>query len=513
MTVTRTRSLSLALVLAATALSCARRHPESTLNGARLPTVASSVPPAEPPAPASGFRLVAEFEYPIGLAPVGSDALLVAGDLEPVPLALVGGAVDFRPQLARLNDPTTPLYLFSAAGGTWPGDAWLALAHESAAGGPSSSDLYQWNENEGWIKRYEYGAAVIDIAPWRGNVVLLGSHFNTPVMLPLELHELSSSGLKSLSTAACSENGGDLLAPSWVDAKALNHFGYACGSNSAFWPQGEGALVITALSSAGARTQRRFPLPDDLRVAQVVVDGDGPMALLTGERGSPRLARFANGRWNTVADLPPKFERLSSPGTHSLWGVVGDQLRTWQGPGWTTTTLPSDARYAQASWHSVWRRGPDDVWLIGKIRGSNPSGGQWLLFNSAGARATGSVPSDAARAALAEGMTHDRKGCTEPFANFIQLHSFEPASESQPPDLSDEAARSRLSTVLKGHPELRHLKFVSHDCHGALCIGAQVKDRAEVEALRALLPRDTYARDDDARCVPPPISRPFAVPL
>ena len=112
------------------------------------------------------------------------------------------------------------------------------------------------------------------------------------------------------------------------------------------------------------------------------------MALLTGEQGPPRLARFADGRWNTVADLPPKFERLSSPGTHSLWGVVGDQLHTWQGPGWTTTALPNDARYAQASWRSVWRRGPDDVWLIGEIKGSNSSVGQWLLFNSAG----GSLP-------------------------------------------------------------------------------------------------------------------------
>src|SRR5262245_14543520 len=153
MTITRTRALRLKLVLAlATAVSCARRSPAPAINDAGSPSVASSAPRAATPAPATGFQLVAEFDYPVRFAPLGSEALLVAGDdLKQAPLALVGSALDFRSDLVRLDDPASSLYFVAATGGTWPADAWMALGYSSDAG-PSSSDVYRWSEDKGWIK-------------------------------------------------------------------------------------------------------------------------------------------------------------------------------------------------------------------------------------------------------------------------------------------------------------------------------------------------------------------------
>ena len=437
-----------------------------------------------------------------------------------VPLLIEGSVVRFVPDLAKLNDATAPGDFLSVASGSWPDNAWLALSHSSDAG-PANADVYRWSSEKdqvnpggmrgpGWVKKYEHFAGVIELAPWHGNVVLIDTFFSVPILLDHSIHELSSSGSHLLGTTGCSVGGTSLVAPPWLHDGALSTFGYACEPESnAEWPRDGVILLQNTWLPDGKKTQERFTVMGPSLVDRVVIDDDGPAALMLHDQ-PPRLARLAAGRWRSVTGLPGNFTgALSSPG-HSLWAVADQQLLHWRGPNWEVTPLPAGAGSAEATWLSVWERSPAEIWLIGQAKGS----GQYQLFSTANnGQGAAHLPSSPELEALAESMTHDTARCSHGFANLIAQAPPQLGEDTAWPELSDEAARERLRKALLSRPRFQHLRFFSHDCYGAHCIGAMVDNQNEADALRALLPPGPYSRDDALRCLPPPATKPFAVPL
>jgi hypothetical protein len=443
--------------------------------------------------------------YPVALTPLGSDALLVAGEtFDQVLLSIENNQLRFRPELNEIADPPRSRAYFWTLGGTWPENAWLALSSSSDAG-PSWSDVYRWRDSH-WVKQHEHSSGVIDLTPWRGRLALQGTFFSVPVMVEQQVHELSGSAAKRLNASICSNSGDSLLAPLRVQDDALSIFGFECGRNG--HPPATGlALVVETWAKSGVKSRRRLPLPSDAAAPEhLVMDREGVLVVLPEQDKEPRrLARFVSGTWQTIAALPADFLPLAAPRSLELWGVVGSQLRVWQGRDWAVTQLPAGALPAGARWQTVWRRAPDDLWLI-----AGSADKSWL-FNTADGTSVTPLPSEAERTALGERLYRDREPseCPQPFADLLTLSPFQ-LGEDSAPKLSPEKARRMLTAVVTKHPGLRDVEFLRHDCYGEDCVGALVKDSAEADALRTALAADRFARDG-LRCHAPPASQPFAV--
>jgi hypothetical protein len=489
------------------ASSAMQAAPSAAAPSAAAPSAAASAPSVTDK---PGFHLVAELPYPIAFAPLGSDALLVAGEgLGQVLLSIEGNQLRFRPELAQLDQPAKRTSFVSAIGGAWPDNTWLALSGSSDAG-PASSDVYQWSGSR-WLKKHEHASGVIDLIPWRGSVALQSTFFSVPVMVAQQLYELSSTGTKNLRASVCSASGGALLAPLSVQEGALSIFGYECGVNGNA-PE-RGSLTIETWSKSGAKSKHRMPLPADwLLPERLVMQPDGPAALFAAQGKEPRrVARFVAGSWQTVTTLPAELSALEAPGTLELWAVVGSELRCWTGREWSVTELPTGALPAKASWKSVWRRGAGDLWLIA---GSDDK--SWL-FNTADGNRITALPTETERSAHAEGMTREPSDCPLPFADLLALRPFQ-LGEDTAVTLSPAKARTILAAALAKEPNFRELQFVRHSCYGEDCVGAQLSAREDAEALYALLVADArsvpaierFARSN-VRCFAPPTSEPFAV--
>lgn len=449
---------------------------------------------------------MAELPYPVALTPLGRDALLVAGEtFNQVLLSIENNRLRFRPELNEIADPPRSRAYFWTLAGTWPENTWLALSSSSDAG-PSWSDVYRWRDAR-WMKQHEHSSGVIDVTPWHGKLALQGTFFSVPVMVEQQLHELSGSGARRLNASVCSNSGGSLLAPLRVQDDALSLFGFECGRNG-HAPEAGLALVVETWAKSGVKSSSRLPLPSDAGAPeQVVMDQDGPLVVLPEQGKEPRrLARFVGGSWQTIATLPAEFLPLAAPRSFELWGVVGSQLRVWQGRDWGVTQLPPGALPSGARWQAVWRRAPDDLWLI-----AGSAAKSWL-FNTADGTSVAPLPSEAERNALGERLYRDRapSECPQPFADVLALSPFQ-LGEDSAVQLNPERARRMLKAVVAKHPELRHLEFLRHACYGEDCVGALVKDSAEADALRRALGAGKFARDG-LRCHAPPASQPFAVP-
>jgi hypothetical protein len=474
-------------------------------------TPASSVRVRSVPADDAGFHRVAELPYPIALTPLGSDALLVAGETwNQILLSIEKNQLRFRRELNDIGEPPESRPFVWTVGGSWPDEAWLALSVSSDAG-PSSSNVYRWSGSS-WVKKHEHASGIVSLAAWRGSLAMQGSFLSVPAMVGQQLHELSSSGVKKLNSTLCSSSGASPLAPLRVQDGALSLFGYECGPHAGP-PESGMALVVETWSASGIKSKQRVPLPREVAlIDRMVADRDGWAAVLPAQGQEPRrLARFAAGRWQTLAVLPAEFSVLAEPGSFELWGVVGSQLRQWQGHDWSVMELP--ALPAEAQWISVWQRAPGDVWLVAR------SDAQSWLFNSADGKSVAPLPSEAERNALGEAVSREREpgDCPEPFADVLVLRPHQ-RGEDFAVTLSPEKARRLLKAALARSPRFQHLQFVRHGCYGEDCIGAKVNDREEAEALRSELVSGTrlepaiekFARGD-VRCYAPPTSQPFTV--
>lgn len=482
---------------------------------ATVASVAAHLPDAPPQLQDTGlaFHRVATFDYPIAFAALGGSALLVAGERNPVPLLIADSALQFVPELAKLNSATHFSYVLRA-GGSWPDNAWIALSHSSDAG-PSDADVYQWNPDPqrlspggmrglGWVKKHEHDKGVLELVVWRERPVLLGTHFGVPVRQNHALGVLSSTGLRELGESGCTD-ASEPLAPIWLHNGSLSVFGYACEGSS---PANDSeALLMDTWSAAGVKTRQRFALPADRPVDRIVLDHDGPALLFLSDH-PPRLARFAGGNWVSIATLPGKAPQVLPAADHALWLTSDEQLLRFRGSDWTRTPLPRDPESHDIHWVSIWERSPNDLWLIGRAQNTGHS----LLFNSAsGKLGTAALPSASELEALGLAMTREPEHCPHPFANFVAQAPHQLGGDEPSPKLSDDEARARLRKALLAHPRLQHLKFVRHDCYGLHCIGAVVDSVREAETLAALLPADAYGTGLDLRCVPPPETEPFPV--
>jgi hypothetical protein len=436
---------------------------------------------------------------------------LVAGETwDQILLSIENNQLRFRPELNDIDDPPPWKRWFWTVGGAWPDNAWLALSGASDAG-PSSADVYHWRDSR-WVKQREHARGILDLALWRGNLVLQGSLLAVPMMVEQQLHEVSGSKTKSLNPTLCSAGGATLLAPLRVHDGALSLFGYECPKNGEAPEQGA-ALVVETWTASGTRSKRRSLLPDDLPWPdQLVIDQAGLAAVLPKhEQQPPRLARFIAGAWQTVAVLPATFSRVPAPRSFELWGVVESQLRCWQGGDWSVMALPTDTLPPGAHWKSVWRRAPGDVWLL-----AGSADKSWL-FNSADGKSVTPLPSNVEREAIGERMSRERSECRQPFADVLVLQPHQ-LGEDVAVTLSPERARRMLKAALARSPRFQHLQFVRHGCYGEDCVGALVKDEEEAQALRAALVADTqiepavekFARGE-VRCSGPPASEPFPV--
>jgi hypothetical protein len=371
--------------------------------------------------------------------------------------------------------------------------------------------VYHWRDSR-WVKQLEHARGIVDLTLWRGNLALQGGSLAVPMLVEQQVHELSSSKTTNLNASLCSSGGASLLAPLRVHDGALSAFGYECGRNGQA-PEGGMALMVETWTVSGTRSKRRLPLPDDLPLPdQLVIDQDGLAAVLPKDaQKPPRLARFVDGGWQTVAILPANFSRVAAPRSFELWGVVESQLRSWRGGTWSVMPLPSDTLPPAAHWKSVWRRAPGDVWLLAATADKS-----WL-FNSADGKRVTPLPSDAERNAIGEKMSRERRECRQPFADMLVLQPHQ-LGEDAAVTLSPERARRMLKAALARNPRFQHLRFVRHGCYGEDCVGAPVKDDQEARALRAALVADRqiepavekFARGD-VRCSAPPSSEPFAV--
>lgn len=467
----------------------------------------ASMPTAAVGQPRPGFHLVAELPYPASLAPLGKDALLVAGDrFGQMLLSIEGNQLGFRPELSRLDQPSRPTSFVSAAGGTWPDNAWLAVSGTSDAG-PASSDVYRWASGY-WAKKHEHDSGVTELAPWRGNLVMQGTFFSVPMLIEQRVEELASTGTKNLKATIC-DSGSLALAPPLVHDGSLSVFGYECGQNGGAPEQGM-ALLIETWSSQGKKSQQRVPLPGDSSIERLVAGPTGVAAVLSAAGSEPRrLARLVQDQWQTVSELAPDVALVASPGTRDLWAVVGSQLRLWSGLDWSTLELPTAALPRGASWQAVWRRGQDDVWLLAA------TGERTWLFNSKDGKRATPLPSDAERKACAATMTQDPYDCAATFFDFLALQPFQLGADFAT-TLSPEKARRVLRAALAQDPRFRQLELVRHGCYGEDCIGAKVSDKAVVEAFYQALARQTRAVPEleraarsEPRCYPPPETKPF----
>jgi hypothetical protein len=493
------------------------------------------------------FHLVAEFPYDITFAPLGPNALLVTGDwLASLPLLIEANELRFFPELARFDERDAGN--ISAAWGSWPDNAWLAVSKASDAG-PSWSDVFRWtpaavSAHDGgtpkpqWMKKVEHDPWVCEAVELGDTIILVGRSSAVVGTFPPQIQVLSSDGtpLRRWKSAACKTPEYFPLGPSWVQDGALNLFGYAC-NESAAPPESATALLHERWSSDGKRTQRRFPLPKDVgEVELVLTSPDGVGAVFPENDKAPRrIAQFENGRFATVASLPADFERVSAPKTFDLWGVSKAQLLLWQRPGWSATVLPTDRKYAGLKWLSVWQRNPTDLWLI--AMGQTPGGppGRHFLFNTADGRKVTPMPGDAEHSRLGhpEIPVDKPPACPHPYADVLNLTPFQ-LGEDSAIQIRPEDARRALAAAIAQHPELRTLRFVRHRCYGEQCIGAVLDKAEQAETLRTFLaeniadlvkatevglptvdaPPELLSRlvaTSALRCVPPPHSTPFPV--
>jgi len=478
------------------------------------------------------FHLVADLPEAIEFAPLGSDSLLVAGYCEgPQPLLIEANQLRFLPELAGGVQRKSVMSCASSIGGTWPGNTWAALSSASDAG-PSSSDVYQWVSGRGWVLRHEYAPWVFELVPWRGNMVFLSKCRACAVPQRPGLAVRSSSGkwLKVPQPLGY-QLPGETVAPAWVHAGTLSLFGYELGPFEAP-PQDGSVLLMETWTGAGKKTLRRLPLSKGQEeVIGVVLSEDGWVAWLPSSgQAPPRLARFVENGWATVAELPSRFAALSSPASGGLWGIVDGYLLFWNDQDWDITELPRDAKFTEISWQSVWRRGPKDIWLIGTM-GSKPA--RYLLFNTADGKTDRDFPSESERERLRpvaknEDQPDEPPTCPNPYADFLKLTPFQLGFDSDI-EMSPMQARRALEAVLTRHPEFRHLDFRQHGCYGENCVGAVVRSveealrlRKELEAtIGAIVQADTSNHGppatwllsyDNLRCLPPPETTPFPVP-
>lgn len=201
------------------------------------------------PADEAGFHRVAELPYPITLTPLGSDALLVAGETSnQILLSIEKNQLRFRRELNDIGEPPESRPFVWTVGGSWPDEARLALSVSSDAG-PSSSNVYRWGGSS-WVKKHEHASGIVSLAAWRGSLVMQGSFLSVPVMVGQQLHELSSSGVKKLNSTLCSSTGASPLAPLRVQDGALSLFGYECGPHAGPPEVGRRRLAATPMARA-----------------------------------------------------------------------------------------------------------------------------------------------------------------------------------------------------------------------------------------------------------------------
>ncbi|MBN1607246.1 MAG: hypothetical protein JW940_11480 [Polyangiaceae bacterium] len=492
------------------------RHPnppnQKASKPAGHPALSKSTPAPLPNSHDTGlsFHLVAQFPYSVALAPLGSNALLVAHQpWKEIPLLIEGNQVRFMPELVRVDDATEAGFAITAVGGSWPDDAWMALTHSSDAG-PSYSDVYRWSPVQrgrlpgpGWIKRREHSSGVFEIVRWHKGVILRSTFLSLVGAAPQMVAELSDSGVRSFGASFCTlaSGSGDLaFGPIRLSDDALSLYGADCNAY---------ALRVETWTRKGIRTERTLALPTrppDLD--HLFMDESGLLALLG--RGSPphRLLRHTEAGWIEVAVLPTDFATVSAPSSFDLWGVFRGELLLWHDAQWAATRLP-EPRFSGLRWLEVWQRSPTDIWLVAASGTTHSAQPSYLLFNSADGKLATAIPTEADLEVLCEGFTHEPEDCPHPYADFLSLTPFQLGNDTAV-ELDARKARNMLRAAVTQHPEFAKLRFVEHDCYGEHCIGAVVDHRAQAAALRQALAAERFAQYRD-RCHPPPETKPFAI--
>lgn len=492
-------------------VGCAGIHSDPPRNA--RPAAAHVVPASsrsqipEPPVSSSSafdaelrLRLVAQLGYPVRLLPLGASALVLTGGwATPVPFIIDKNQLTFRPELARFDAPpraATPLWV---AGGSWPDNAWLAVSYPSDAG-PCGADVYHLH-GDSWVKMLESTGCVGDLKLWRNDPVLIGTTPNIPVPITRAIERLSKAGIEQLAQDTC-----DFAAPALSRDGALSVFSTDCPTDGAgFVHDAPRGLRIDNWSAAGIHSTEVVPL-GDRGVERVLVDAGGPAFLLSSDEHTPaQVARFISDRWLRLAEVPEDFSSLEASGALELWGVSRGQLLYWDNGQWARLRLPTLQANAQIHWSSVWRRGPRDVWLVGESTRAGSDQVTSLLFNTAdGGAKLEQLPEPAAREELSRAIfERDGADCPHPFGDILKQSPFQLGADVSLPVLTDAEVIRRLKHVLRTHREFRHLRFVSHQCYGEYCVGAQFRDAAELERFVSLLPHDGY-RTGGAVCVTPP---------
>ncbi|MEP7053180.1 MAG: hypothetical protein ABJB12_22640 [Pseudomonadota bacterium] len=506
----RLRSALLLVTLAGCAPVTHRSAGSVSTSAPALTVLPAAPKPIEPSQASSPFHLVAEVPYAVALQPLASNALLIAGALQGAPLLIEDGALQFRPELSRLDSPSdASIYFISASAGSWPDNAWIALSSSSDAG-PSAAEVYRWSSARAlWEKLLQYPRWIFGLAPWREGVLLRGSLRAIGALVPDEVAYLSRAGLRDLKPAAlCQAWANPGLAATWLHDGAVSVFGYNCGDRLNR-PLDE--LMIETWSENGSKTQSAQRLPIDASIEAVAADAKGLAVMLPEHVGTGkprRLARFDSGQWATLAAVPKDFTVLDAPGSAELWGLSAGRLQHWDGASWSSLTLPSNPSVEE--WQAVWQRAANDVWLVGCAGKYGEPSFRCSVWNTAAGKLVGKLPTTEELQAITQAMTQEPEGCPHPFANFLALGPFEPAAESQT-SITVQQAKRLLHRGLQGDPGFRKLRLVRHGCFQEDCIGAVVENREQAEALRGLLNAGKYGRTDN-HCLPPPITRPFPVP-
>jgi hypothetical protein len=481
------------------------------------------------------FHLVAELPYEIDLLPLGATAVLAEGpERLPLPLVIEGTQLRVLPELTRFDDPPTRDRRISVVTGTWPNNTWLAASAASDAG-PSYSDLYLWEPGRGWIKKHEYAPWVFDIVPWQDDVVLASKCESCPVAQVPGLDVRTSHGARSKRLKASACQLPDAKVPrAWIAEDALNLFGYACDARGLL-PDDGNVLVMETWSRTGTKKTRRIPLPKtSATVERLLLTRSGVVAWFPTADGSPaRLARFVDDAWTTIAAIPTGFVPLSAPNTSELWGVVDGNLLFWDDTDWSVTELPRDRPARGLIWTSVWRRGANDLWLVGTLPSEGAAPPRSLIFNTANGSAVGHLPTLSERDALriSDNDPTLPVTCAHPFADLLKLTPFQLGYDSTI-RMSTTEARAALALALSKRPAASALTVMRHNCYGEDCIGAVVENQREADDLRKELalavdtvlnrrkspktasdgpPTSWLIADSRLRCSPPPETSPFVV--
>lgn len=500
----------------ATLLGCAPR-PAAPVAAHEATVSIPSASKAEPPPPATtlGLRLIASFSHELEFAPMGRDTMLIAQtssfEFQTFPILILDNQLRYAPALLSFSPTIYQGQYIAGIAGQWPHNAWIAFCDFNNMEW-STIAMYRWMPpaepaapaelNGGhWEEYYQHGGIYAKVAAWRDSVVVLDS---APVMIRANALELTATRARVLETGSCHE---DILTPYVAPDGTLNLFLYSCDwmNEGADLEIVESYFETHRWSSAGIHTKQRYPLPP-LGIKEVIFDSVG-LALLVGKWNDrpEKLLRWVQGRWVTIADLPPAFEVLQAPGTSTLWGVQDGKLLVWTGAGWSATALPPISTHPELSWKSVWQRGPGDIWLIAQ----DPDG--WHLFNTADGAVATPLPSPEETIALQEAHLADNgPKCATTFADFFELRSQYDHPSGFVEELPIEDATRLLQTAVRRHPKFRHLKFVRYYRRGDV-VGAQVTSEKEADAFRAVLKAGAHASTTN-RCKPPHFSTPLVLP-